>query len=302
MRVRLPRLSAGDRLGLVAPAGPVPAALLEQAVGILRGWGLDVLLGEHVADVHPELDYLAGTDAERAADLLRVWSAPGVRAVWCLRGGYGCLRVADHLDLAAFREAGPRILLGSSDATLLHELLGAELDLATLFAPMPATAAFLDEPEVREHARRALLHPGPLVFHGEPAGPRSTVRGAVVGGNASVLASSIGAASHAAPPDGAIAFLEDVTESPYRLDRILTQLVRSGWFDRVAAIALGTFHDCGDPDAVRAAVASVLAPLGLPMLWNLPFGHGPGQHTVPLGTEAVLETHAGELHIEPALT
>ncbi|WP_020502021.1 S66 peptidase family protein [Sciscionella marina] len=302
MSTRLPRLRAGDRIGLVAPSGPLPPGQLAEGVAHLRSWGLEVVLGAHLNTRHAELGYLAGTDAERARDLHELWTRPDIRAVCCARGGYGGQRMATALDLTALRAAGNRLLIGSSDATLLHEHLAARFGFASLFAPMPVTDAFRTEPEVREHLRRALFEPAPVVLHGAPIGPVRPVRGSTVGGTASLLVSTVGTPLQVRPRPGSIALLEDVTESPYRLDRILTQLVQSGWFDSVAGIGIGSLHNCGEPAAVRAAVCSVLEPLGLPMLWGLEFGHAPGQHTVPLGTPTVLDPRAGTLTIEPALT
>lgn len=284
----------------MAPAGPLPEEELEEAVAHLRAWGLEVELGKYVTERHPELGYLAGTDEQRAEDFTRMWHS-GVRAVWCARGGYGCQRMAALLDPAELRGADAPLLLGSSDVTLLHQHLGTRFGHATLFSPMPVTDAFRTRPGLREHVRRALFEPDEVVLRGEPIGPKQHVTGTTVGGTASLLSSTLGTALHVPPPDGAIALLEDVTEAPYRLDRILTQLVQSGWFDRVRGIGIGSLHNCGDPDAARRAVCSALEPLGLPMLWGLGFGHGPRLCAVPLGSRAELDPEEGTLRIEPVL-
>lgn len=295
--MRLPRLRRGDRIGIVAPAGPVPADQLAEGVAWLTSWGLDVVVGEHVAD---RCGYLAGTDSARAKDFQRMWTSD-VRAVICARGGYGCLRMVDLIDRAALRRAGPKILVGSSDVTVLHELVATPLGVASVFGPMPATAPFLTQRAAREDLRRALFEPEPVTLTGTRTMVGGRASGTSVGGNASLLVSTPGADDHVPPPPGSIALIEDVTEDPYRLDRILSQLKRSGWFDGVAGIALGSFDECGDQEEAYAAVRSVLEPLGVPMVWDLGFGHLPDQRTVSLGVAAELDADARTLRLEPAL-
>jgi muramoyltetrapeptide carboxypeptidase len=282
-------LSAGDRVVVVAPAGPVQVGLLAAGVAVLRSWGLDVEVAPHV-ELRDELGYLAGDDAARAKDFQQAWCDPAVRAVVCARGGYGCLRVVDLLDWDAVAAAGPKVFAGSSDVTTLHAEFAARVGLPTLFAPMPATRAFVFDPITQEHLRRALFEPwavltGPTAVTMVPG----RARGITAGGTVSLLA-----AGAPMPPPGAIALLEDVGEEPYRLDRILTQLLRSGWFDEVAGIALGSWTGCGD---VTGVLADRLGRLGVPIIAELGFGHCPGQLTMPLGVEVELDADAATVTI-----
>ncbi|AHH97754.1 S66 peptidase family protein [Kutzneria albida] len=305
MRTRPPRLVPGDTVAVVAPAGPVPEELLTEGVRLLRGWGLDVRVGEHVLDRHEVFGYLAGSDADRAADLQRAWCDPAVSAVLGARGGYGCLRVLDQVDWAAMRAAGPKVFAGSSDLTAVHDAFAAHLDVVTLFAPMIGSAAFTGDPVAAEHLRRTLFEPESVRVLTRPGagalvGGRCT--GFTSGGNASLVVSALGAHDAPPPPRGAVVLLEDVTEEPYRLDRILTQLLRAGWFEGVAGIALGSWSRCGDLADVRALMADRLGGLGVPVVWELGFGHCPGQLTVPLGVAAELDADAGTLTcVLPAL-
>ncbi|CCH31545.1 LD-carboxypeptidase [Actinosynnema sp. NPDC047251] len=274
-------LRAGDRVTVVSPAGPVPAGLLHAGVAWLTTWGLDVRVAPHALDVHPDLPHLAGTDADRAADLSDAWHDPDVAAVLCARGGYGSRRIVDRIDWAAAART-PKVFLGSSDITVLHEPLW-RAGVPTWFGPMPATAAFVHDPTARDLLRRALF--------GEPAVLRGTTvvggraRGIAVGGTVSLLG--------APPPDGAIAWLEDVGEEPYRLDRLLTDLLRGGWFDQVAGIVLGSWTGCRPVEAVDAVLWDRLGGLGVPVLGSVRFGHCAGQHTVPLGVPMDLDADAG---------
>ncbi|MDI2027302.1 LD-carboxypeptidase [Saccharopolyspora sp. TS4A08] len=302
---RPPRLRPGAVVAVVAPAGPVPAELLETGLALLRDWGLEVRVGKHVLDRHPRLDYLAGTDADRAADLQQAWCDPEVEAVFCARGGYGCLRMIDHLDLGELTAAGPKILVGSSDVTALHEVFAAELGLATIFGPMVATKAFAHDDKARDHLRRTLFTPEAVtILTGRNAATMVPGRalGVTYGGNLSLLAGSLGAGLAARPPERGIALLEDVTEEPYRLDRFLIQLIRAGFFKGAAGIALGSWTDCGPVEEVRAMLENLLGDLGVPILWELGFGHCEAQRTVPLGVAAELDADAQRLSVlQPAL-
>ena len=302
-RKRPRRLYPGDTVAVVAPAGPVPAGLLDTGLAHLRSWGLRVRVGEHVRRRHPELDYLAGTDHQRAADLQRAWCDPEVSAVLCARGGYGSMRVLRHLDWARMAEAGPKILAGSSDVTALHEAFAAHLDLVTVFAPMVATDPFAADAQAREHLRRTLFEPDSVTeLTSPPAAPLvpGRARGTTHGGNLNLLAGMLAAPETPPAPEGGIALLEDVTEDPYRLDRLLTQLSRAGWFDRVSGIALGSWTRCGPPEQVRATMANLLGELGVPVVADLGFGHCDGQRTVPLGVTAELDADSGRLTLDRA--
>ncbi|SFS69677.1 S66 peptidase family protein [Saccharopolyspora flava] len=302
---RPPRLHPGDVVAVVAPAGPVPTELLETGLALLRDWGLEVRVGKHVLDRHSRLDYLAGADADRATDLQRAWCDPEVKAVFCARGGYGCLRMIDHLDFGELATATPKILVGSSDVTALHEVFAAELGLATIFGPMIATKAFVHDDKARDHLRRTLFAPeGVTILTGRHAATMVPGRalGVTYGGNLSLLAGSLGAGLAARPPERGIALLEDVTEEPYRLDRFLIQLIRAGFFRGATGIALGSWTDCGPMDEVRAMLEDLLGDLGVPILWELGFGHCEAQRTVPLGVAAELDADAQRLSIlQPAL-
>ncbi|EQD87544.1 peptidase U61 [Saccharopolyspora erythraea D] len=299
------RLGPGDAVAVVAPAGPVPAEPLEAGLAQLQEWGLRVVVGKHVRERHPRLDYLAGADADRAADLQQAWCDPEVRAVLCARGGYGSTRILDHLDWDRMSAAGPKVLVGSSDVTALHQAFATQLGLVTVFGPMPATGAFTDDPAAREHLRRTLFEPQSVTIvtrSGADALVPGRARGVTYGGNLSLVASALGAPDAPTPPERGLALLEDVTEDPYRLDRYLTQLLRAGWFDRAGGIALGSWTGCGPLEEVRAVMSDRLGPLGIPIVWELGFGHCDAQRTIPLGVAAELDTDARRLSIlQPAL-
>ena len=299
---RARRLARGDRVAVVAPSGHIHADRLARGTAVLASWGLDVVVGPHALE---RTRHHAGTDAERAADLESAWCDPTVAAVLCARGGSGAARLVDRLDWDAMREAGPKVFVGHSDATVLHEAVAHALGLVTLFGPMPATAAF-GGPEPDEgsaaHLRRTLFDPASvrvLTDAGTVCHTAGSARGVTVGGTLALLANTVGTAP-SRPAHGAIAVLEDTAEPAYRLDSLLTQLLRTGWFDHVAGVVLGSWVDCGD-GAVETVVER-LAVLGVPMMSGLPFGHGAAAMTVPLGVEADLDADGATLTVrQPCL-
>ncbi|MER7955121.1 LD-carboxypeptidase [Streptomyces sp. NPDC096030] len=302
---RPPRLRPGARVAVVAPSGPIPEERLAAGLDILRGWDLEPVVAPHVLDVHPELGYLAGTDGSRARDLQEAWCDPAVSAVICARGGYGVQRMVDLVDWTAIRAAGPKVFVGYSDVTALHEAFAVRAGLATLHGPMAAAATFLKDPRTQESLRATLFEPESVRTLGlDTARPLVPGRahGVTLGGCVSLLASDLGT-PHARPSArGGLLLLEDVGEEPYRLDRILTQLLRSGWLDGVAGIALGSWAECGPYGEVRAVLADRLGTLGVPVVEELGFGHSETALTFPLGVPGVLDAESGTLTLDvPAL-
>ncbi|NIH83426.1 LD-carboxypeptidase [Amycolatopsis granulosa] len=272
-------------VALVAPAGPVLPDRLDRALAALDAWGVRV---RNLVTPGPgHTPYLAGPDAARAEAFTEAWLDPEVDVVLAARGGYGTQRMLDLLDWAALRDAGPKVFAGSSDVTALHAAIHTHLGLPTLFSPMPAGDHW-DEAG-GEHLRRALFTPGPVTLPGTEAVVPGAARGRLTGGNLSLLAAGVGTREHGGARN-AIVVLEDVAEPVYRLDRMLTQLLRSGWFAGVAGVVLGTWTGCGEPTAVRAVLADRLSGLGVPVLAGVRFGHVEGSLTVPLGVDAVLDT------------
>ena len=301
--VRSRRLVSGDTVAVVAPAGPVPAERLDAGLAVLRSWGLTVREMPHVRGTHDDLAYLAASDADRAADLLAAWRDPDHAAVFCARGGYGTQRMVDLLDWEALAAAGPKVLVGFSDVTVLHQAFAARLGLATVHGPVVTSLGGGDE-ESRDHLRAMLFAPETVTSLTPspcPALVPGRAEGVLVGGTVALLAAEVGTPT-AMPARGGIAVLEDVAESPYRLDRMLTQLIRSGWFDGVRGIAVGTFHGCGPEDEIRRVLQDRLAPLGVPVLLEVPVGHTHRNLAVPFGVPAVLDADAGTLALTaPAL-
>jgi muramoyltetrapeptide carboxypeptidase len=299
---RPPRLKPGDRVAVVSPSGPVPTERLDAGRAVLRSWGLDVVLGAHVLDVHSEFDYLAGADAARAADLQAAWLDPTVTAVFCARGGYGAQRMVDLLDWSSMAAAPPKAFVGYSDITALHEAFAVRLGVATLHGPMIG-AHQIEDGRSASLLRATLFEPESALVLASPTAETlvpGVASGVTVGGCLALLADNLGTPTGRAGVAGGILVVEDTGEDRYRIDRMLTQLVRSGWLDGVAGIALGSWFEC--EDGVRELMLDRLGGLGVPIIWELGFGHGPSSLTVPLGVPATLDAGAGTLTLDvPAL-
>ncbi|MEU1278090.1 LD-carboxypeptidase [Streptomyces sp. NPDC005805] len=305
--LRPPRLVPGDRVAVVAPSGPVPADRLDAGLDILRGWDLDPVVLPHVRDTHSRLGYLAGDDTARARDLTDAWCDPAYAAVLCARGGYGAQRMVDLVDWDAVRAAPPKPLVGYSDITALHEAFAVRAGVATLHGPMCGTAVFLKDTRTQEALRATLFAPETVRTIEALPGARTLTpgraAGVTLGGCLALLAADLATPHGRASARGGLLLLEDVGEEDYRVDRMLTQLLRAGWLEGVAGVLLGSWADCGPYEDFRAVLADRLGPLGVPVVEEFGFGHGDRSLTVPLGVRAVLDADARTLTVDqPALS
>jgi muramoyltetrapeptide carboxypeptidase len=296
-----PLLSAGARVALVAPSGPLRgAADLERAIDNTRSLGWEPVPGAHVLERD---GYFAGSDAHRLADLVAAAADDSIDGVWCIRGGYGAMRLLDAIDYDAWRWK-PRTLIGFSDITALHSAIGARADLVTYHGP---TARAVLTNLTRDSLRAAVLSgESPYVVrHGETVTLRSgRARGRLAGGNLALVASLAGT-PYAVDLDGAILVLEDVNEAVYRIDRMLTQLALSGALAKCAGIVFGRFteipQDADDAERsfpLERILQDAANRFRVPCIANAPFGHVDDQFTLPLGATAVLDADQRTLIIE----
>jgi muramoyltetrapeptide carboxypeptidase len=292
--IRPPPLRAGDVVRIVAPGSPFPQENLDAGLAVLRErFGL---VPRFRADLTARARYLAGDDARRADEWREAVADPEARAILCVRGGYGAMRILPAIDPAPLRDR-PKLVVGFSDVTAIHCALNRG-GVATIHGPLVTTLGKLPE-DALTHLERLLFGravragawdaPGPgagVVGTGTIRAGRAT--GPLLGGSLTMLAHLCGTPF---APDlaGAIVFIEDVGEKPYRLDRHLTHLRLAGRFDGIAGIAVGQLKDCDDPhgtglDVVRAFVRT----LGVPAIEGVPVGHEARNFAVPLGTRATL--------------
>ncbi len=290
-------LRPGDRVAIASPSSPVlDRTRLERGLKVLRGWGLSPQVLPQAWALH---GHLAGTDEVRAGDLDTAFRDPEVRAVIASRGGYGVTRILDRLDWGALRD-DPKLLVGFSDVSGLLLAAWRRLRLVTVHGQFAGRYS-LQQPQRLAHLKALLFGapPGDLLrLDGRTLVP-GQVQGRLVGGNLSLLATLVGTPDQA-DTRGAIVFLEEVAEPPYRLDRMLTQLLRAGLFRDVAGVAVGTFVDCAPgPDRpsldVDEVVADRLGDLGVPVITDLPIGHVDHQIALPIGALATLDGDGGTL-------
>lgn len=282
-------LQPGSRVGLVAPAGPLRDETdLDRAVASVQAFDWEPVIGTHVLERD---GYLAGIDAHRLTDLNTFSADPTIDAVWCIRGGYGTMRLLDSIDYDAWQR-NPKPLIGYSDITALHAAIGQRAALITFHGPTARTeltsfsraslrSALIDGIDSAGTAPEAMtLQPG-------------RAEGRLVGGNLALVASLIGT-RYEPSFDGAILVLEDVNEPVYRLDRMFTQLRLSGSLDQLSGIALGQFSEIpDDPEHDSRPLLDLLYEVAdqcaVPCLADLPIGHTPDQWTIPLGATAELD-------------
>jgi muramoyltetrapeptide carboxypeptidase len=302
--LRPPRLNAGDLVAVVATAGVVAEDRLRRGVARLENWGLRVQVAPHVLGRHPTLPYLSADDAERAADFTDAWMDPSVAGIIAARGGYGTQRMLARLDWRRMAEVDPKVLVGFSDVTSLHQAVATRLGLVSVHGHVATSLGGADEASA-ERLRALLLEPASVTDLLDEQDVSTVVggvaTGVLVGGNLALLAAEVATPS-SRPASGGIVLLEDIDEEPYRIDRMLTHLLRSGWFDGVAGIVIGAFTDCRPADVVAAVLEDRLVPLGVPMVSAVDVGHTTTTLPIPLGVSATLDADHGRLTLaRPAL-
>ncbi len=305
--------AAGSTIALIAPSSPFEAALYEKGREILEKAGYRTVAGKNLQrfmagpasspapeDPHSPSSvfrppYLAGSDLERVQDLCDAFMDPEVRAVICVRGGYGSGRLLASLPYAALRGCR-KIFLGHSDITFLHLALAGRAGLCTLHGPNLTGLA--EQPERVENVLDVLC--GRAVFewqldaehvlrHGRATGP-------VLGGNLTCLAHLVGTPYL---PDlaGALLLIEDCGEALYRLDRIVNHLKLAGVLQRLGGIILGEFDRCAENEQICSMVMDHAKAFDFPVVHSLPFGHGRRNEVIPFGAPFLLDTHERALRI-----
>jgi muramoyltetrapeptide carboxypeptidase len=286
-------LQQGDVVALAAPAGFCEAERVDSGSQVLEDWGLVV---EGLPSMEP-LRYFAGDDRARAQALAAAFSRSDLAAVLCVRGGYGCSRLFDHLSLADLVE-NPKIFVGYSDVTLLLDRMVREHGVACFHGPMVASDLTRFDGDQRERFRRFLFGlDGWWDGRFEEVWTPGRGSGPLVGGCLSVLVTTLGTPFEI-DTRGTVLFLEDVAERPYRIDRMLMHLRQAGKFDEIQGLVVGSFLDCygsEGPGILRTILAEVLDGLSCPVVFGLDAGHGSGNVVLPLGCQVDLDTERQEL-------
>lgn len=298
-----PALAEGDTIGVIAPAGRlVDHDRFFSGVRVLQEMGYQV---RYPRDLWPGIDHLADSDNRRGQECNVMFGDQDIKAIIALRGGFGCLRMMDQINLSLVARH-PKFLVGFSDVSLLQNYLAINTGLISLHGPVVIS---LDTCE--DCARQRLKHclqghwQEPLPLAGvEVLRAADQVSAPLLGGNLASLVSIIGT-----PFDfsweGKIIFLEDINEPAYRVDRMLTQLFLAGKFNKIAGLLLGDFsglHPPGDQlqqvylNTIYKRVLELCKDEHFPIWANLPSGHRANNQTLPLGARAVLERNGSELY------
>ena len=288
--VRPAALHPGDRIAVVAPASGCAPEELERGEAELRRLGFDPV---HTEAVFERSTFSAGSPDTRAADFMRAWADPGVKALMALRGGYGSAQLLPLLDREAARRAC-KPFVGYSDLTSILTFLTLGCELVAFHGPMLAgrlgrgAAGYDEDSFVRTLCRREPV--GELAPAGLESVRTGEASGLLLGGTLTQLVASLGTPFAFAPPPGYVLFLDEVGERPYRLDRMMTQLTQAGLLARASAVVIGELPRCdepsGDPTA-RAVMADLFADFPGPVLIGFPSGHTVGAAmTLPFGVTA----------------
>ena len=301
--IKAKRLQPGATVGLIAPGSPISEEKFEKAINNLEN--LDFKL-KYTSNAKAKYGYLAGRDEQRLADIESMFADDGVDAVWCIRGGYGCSRLLAHLPYKLIRN-NPKILIGYSDITALLQAIHQQTGLVCFHGPV-GTSDFTDytlkqmQAILMNPSNSQLIQMYPHEKADEDQNYSAEVirggraRGVLAGGNLSLLTSLVGT-PYELDLQGKLLFIEDVGEQPYRIDRMLTQVLQSGKLKRAAGIVLGIFEDCQakNPEfslSLKETLKDRLYDLGIPVLYGFSFGHIANQCTFPLGIEAELDTQS----------
>lgn len=310
------RLREGDLVGLIAPGGHTSDAAIEKSVRNIEALGFRARLGANLRAVHGNY---AGSVQQRLADLHAMFADPEVKAIWCIRGGSGCISLLASLDYALIR-ANPKILLGYSDITALHLAIHRHAGLVTFHGPVASSTAspyatahllalLMDPrptytiPMAMENARQAMAEPHYAIrtVHGGSAS------GPLMGGNLSMV-SALAGTPYAADFRGSILFIEEVNEAPYRIDRWMTQLDLAVGLKKAAAVMIGICDQCeGTDEDITLTLDETfdihLQPLKAPAVTGYSFGHIRNQFTIPMGIRATLDTERQTLTLlEPSVS
>jgi muramoyltetrapeptide carboxypeptidase len=280
-------LSPGDRIAVVAPASPFPREEFDEGIAELERLGLVPVYDE---SVFARRDYLAGPPELRAEALRRAWRDSSIAGVIAVRGGYGSMQVLPLLDRAeATRACKP--LIGYSDLTAVLNFLTLQCGVVSFHGPMLAGRLGRGEQGYdRSTFERALFRKtamGEITAASVESIVSGEAAGMLIGGTLTQIVASLGTPFAFDPPAGHVLFLDEVSERPYRIDRMLTQLRQSGLLARASAVVFNELPKCdepsGDPKA-RAVVADVLNGFPGPVLFGFPSGHTAGASiTLPFG-------------------
>jgi muramoyltetrapeptide carboxypeptidase len=300
-----PALKKGDVIGIVSPASsPDDFTRIEQGVKYLESLGYRVKLGKHI---FKRYGYLSSTDDERADDLNEMFADEKVKAIICVRGGYGTPRLLDKVDYNLIKEK-PKIFVGYSDITALQLAIFKKTGLVTFSGPMLAVDIYSNFDSFAEdffwriltsrEKKIEIKNPNGVELNTLKSGKAT---GTLLGGNLSLIASIMGT-KYQPSFNGSVLVIEDIGEEPYRIDRYLSQLKNSGVLYKINACILGQFTDCAPKEPEKSLTLEqifndYLGNLKIPVISNLSYGHIPQKLTLPLGARVRVDAKRQKITI-----
>lgn len=305
--VKPKRLKKGNTIGLIAPASPVSQGKMRLGIKKLEHMGFKVKVGK---TGYSNYGYLAGEDKLRAEELNAMFKNKDIDGIICLRGGYGTPRILDLLDYEMIRN-NPKVFVGYSDITALHIAFNQLSNLVSFHGPMVASdmsGSFSD------FSKKSLLN----LIYNEDFNPSieneskeirtinpGIAEGPIIGGNLSLIVNSIGS-PYEIDTKGKILFIEEIGESTYKIDRMLTQLILSNKLQDAEGIILGDFNNCIPEEegefTVEELIDDLIKPFKIPTISNLQVGHCEPVITLPLGVKTRLDARKGEITILEEVT
>lgn len=282
-----PILQKGDTIAILATARKNIDDNLKPAIDLLHSWGLEVVIGKSIG---LDDNQLAGTDEQRAADFQEQMDNPNIKAIWCVRGGYGTVRMVDLLDFTKFKE-NPKWIIGFSDVTVLHNHLNT-MGFKSIHGIMPISIPKAT-PEAIESLRLAMFgEPLKYTIESFKMNRLGDASGELVGGNLSILYSLFGSQSAIDCTDK-ILFIEDLDEYLYHIDRMMMNLKRNGCLESIKGIIVGSMSKMKDNDIpwgknALEIIEDVTKKYTIPVIYNFPAGHIHDNRALILGSKVTL--------------
>ena len=296
------RLKSGATIGLVTPSGPITEQQLEKTVQNIEGLGFK--LAYNRTRLLAKKGYLAGRDISRADEINRMFDNEQIDGIWAVRGGYGATRILDMLNYKVIRQ-NPKVFIGYSDITAIHQAIFKKTNLVSFHGPVGASE-FTDYTKkyvmqlisetsstvkIEHSAQNEMLEDNTYSSYVINSG---IAEGQLIGGNLTLAASLVGT-PYDVSYKNKLVFLEDIGETPYRIDRMITQMISAGKFDNIKGIILGVFLDCETKEfnnslTLKEMFQDRFSRFNIPIIYGMSFGHISNQFTLPLGIKARLNT------------
>lgn len=302
--IRPKPLKKGDKIALIGTSSPAADERIKPAIKAMEDLGLEVILCESATSKH---GYLSGKDEIRAKDINDMFKDDSINGIFVIRGGYGSARLLDMLDYKMIKK-NPKVFVGYSDVTALHNALNNKCNLITFHGPMPSTEFYkgvdsytmncFKENIFEGNSSKLLVNPSCQEMKTLIEGK---AEGRLVGGNLTLVCSSMGT-PYEIDTRGKILFLEDIDEYPFRIDRMLVQLKQCGKFKDANGIILGSWTDCIAPNPEKSLslleiFEELIVPENKPTIYNIACGHCLPTMTLPLGAKIKMNTNDNEIKI-----